>query len=74
MFCKQFWMSMILDISAYMSIQDNFLYDTVQEDNIDYPLGLTWIDNMLHGEDDDLYAVHLLFVLTCSKYVLDAML
>ncbi len=47
----------------------NFLYDIVEEDNIDYPLQLTWIDYIIHGEDDDLYAVQLLFVLTCLKCV-----
>jgi len=42
-----------------------FLYGTVQEDNIDYPTCLTWIDNVTVGEDCDLYATRLLFVLIC---------
>ncbi len=51
-----------------------FLYDTVQEDDIDYPACLTWINNVTVGEDCDLYATRLLFVLTCSKCVQDATL
>jgi len=49
----------------------NFLYDTVKEDDIEYPAHLTWIDNVVCGKDDDLYAARLLFLLTCSKCVRD---
>jgi len=71
MFCKQFWTTQHI---CQFEILANFLYDTVQENNIDYPLRLTWIDNVVCGEDDDLYAACLLFVLTCSKHVCNAMI
>jgi len=35
---------------------------------------LAWIDNVTVGEDCDLYASRVLFVLTCSKCVCDATL
>jgi len=47
------------------------LYETVKEDDIEYPARLTWIDNVVCGKDDDLYAAWLLFLLTCSKRVRD---
>jgi len=72
MFHKQFWTSQ--QHIHQFEILANFLYDTVQEDNIDYPSWLTWIDNVICGEDDNLYAAHLLFVLTCSKCVCNATL
>ncbi len=71
LFCKHFWTTQHIH---QFEILSNFLYDTVQEDDIDYPLHLTWINNVIHGEDDDLYAIQLLFILTCSKCVHDAML
>jgi len=71
LFCKHFWTSQHI---CQFEILSNFLYDIVEEDNIDYPLQLTWIDYIIHGEDDDLYAVQLLFVLTCSKCVCNATL
>jgi len=70
MFHTQFWTSQHI---CQFEIMANFLYNTVQEDNMDYPLQLTWIDNIIHGEDD-LYVAHLLFVLTCSKHVCNATL
>jgi len=35
---------------------------------------INWINNVICGEDDNLYAIQLLFVLTCSKRVRDATL
>jgi len=71
LFCKHFWTTQHIH---QFEILSNFLYDTVQEDDIDYPSHLTWIDNVIHGDDDDLYAIRLLFVLTCSKHVCNATL
>ncbi len=71
LFHKQFWTTQHI---CQFEILSNFLYDTVQEDDSDYPSCLTWIDNVIHGDDDDLYAIRLLFVLTCSKRVRDATL
>ena len=69
--CKRFWTTQHI---RQFEILSNFLYNTVQEDDIDYPLRLTWINNVAHGEDNDLYAIWLLFILTCSKPVRDATL
>jgi len=52
MFCQHFWTSQQIN---QLEILANFLYDTIQEDDIDYPLWLT-IDNVIHREDDNLYA------------------
>jgi len=71
LFCKCFGTTQHIH---QFEIFSNFLYDTVQEDGIDYPSRLTWIDNVICGDDDDLYAIRLLFVLTCSKCVRDATL
>jgi len=71
LFCKHFWTTQHIH---QFEILSNFLYNTVQEDDIDYPSHLTWIDNVVCGEDDDLYAIWLLFVLTCLKHVRNAML
>jgi len=71
LFHKCFWTTQHIH---QFEILSNFLYDTVQEDDIDYPSRLTLIDNVVHGEDDDLYAIQLLFVLTCLKHVHNATL
>jgi len=71
LFCKCFWTSQHI---CQFEILSNFLYDIVKEDNIDYPLPLTWINDVIHVEDDDFYAVLLLFVLTCLKHVCNATL
>jgi len=52
----------------------NFLHDTFWEEDIDYPLQSTWIDNIICGEDDDLYAAFLLFMLACANCVCNAAL
>ena len=39
-----------------MILLSNVLYNTVKEDDIEYPARLTWVDNVVHGKDDDLYA------------------
>ena len=64
LFRKKCWTSRQVHDFELLS---NFLYDTVKEDNIEYPAHLTWIDNVVCGKDDDLYAAWLLFLLTCSK-------
>jgi len=60
MFHRRFWTTH--EIRKF-EVLSNFLYDTVKEDEIDYPSRLTWIDNVIHGNDEDLYATRLLFVL-----------
>jgi len=64
LFLHQYWTSHEVQQFELLA---QFLYDTIQEDNIDYPTHLTWIDNVTIGDDSDLYASRLLFVLTCSK-------
>jgi len=71
LFRKCFWTTQHIH---QFEILSNFLYDTVQEDDIDYPSHLTWINNVVHGEDDNLYAIWLLFILNCSKRVCNATL
>jgi len=68
LFRKRGWTSQQVHDFELLS---NFLYDTVKEDDIEYPACLTWIDNVVRGKDDDLYADRLLFLLTCSKCVRD---
>jgi len=68
LFRKRCWTSRQVHDFELLS---NFLYDTVKEDDIEYPARLTWIDNVVRGKDDDLYAARLLFLLTCSKRVRD---
>jgi len=41
----------------------------VEEDDIDYPATMTWIDNIGVIPDPDTYAAQLLFLLMCSKKV-----
>ena len=48
-----------------------FLYNTIKEDNIDYPAWLTWLDRVSTEPDIDTYACRLLFLLMCSKRVKD---
>ena len=48
-----------------------FLYDTVMEDDINYPARLIWIENVQDDPNADMYAARLLFLLTCSKQVKD---
>ncbi len=66
LFCKHLWTSQHIH---QFEILSNFLYDTVQEDSIDYPLRLTWINNVVHGEDDNLYATQLLFKMCTQCYL-----
>jgi len=40
----------------------NFLYDTVKEDDIEYPAHLTWIDNVVCGGGSSLILFLLLLV------------
>jgi len=49
----------------------HFLYDTMKEDDMDYPAQLTWIDRVSTEPDMDTYACRLLFLLMCSKRVKD---
>jgi len=53
LFCKRCWTSQQVHDFELLS---NFLYNTVKEDDIEYPACLTWIDNVVCGKDDDLYA------------------
>jgi len=70
-FLCQYWISQ--KVCQFESLAQ-FLYNTIQEDDFDYPACLTWIDNVTIGDDSDLYASRLLFVLTCSKCVHDTTL
>jgi len=51
-----------------------FLYNAIQEDDIDYPMHMTMIYNVTIGSNGDVYAAILLFVSTCSKSIYDATL
>jgi len=65
MFYQHFWTThQIVDLRYCQTS-----YDTVQEDEIYNPLQLTCIDNVICGEDYDLHAACLLFVLPCSQCV-----
>jgi len=46
-----------------------FLYDIIQEDDIEYSAHLMWIDNVSVGSNSDVYAARLFLVVTCSKCI-----
>jgi len=71
LFLKRCWSSKNL---YDFEIICNFLYDVVCEDDIEYPVRLTWINNIRNDPDKETYATRLLFILTCSKRVTDTSL
>jgi len=60
LFCCWYWTSR--EVPELELLVAQFLYDTIQEDDIDYPAHLTWTDNVTIGDDSNLYASRLLFV------------